>query len=70
MIMPENKTPNELALEAEIASLRESLRMQGELIASSTRTFTRAIAERDQRLQALTAIRPMQLKLAAKEVGV
>jgi cell division septum initiation protein DivIVA len=57
-------------LAAQVESLRERLRAAGEMHRSAVASFARAIAERDQRLQALQAKRPMMLKAAAKEAGV
>lgn len=62
--------PSKSEQAATITSLLEQLRAAGEMHRSATQAFTRAIAERDHKLQALTAKRPMTLRLAAKEAGV
>lgn len=57
-------------LESEIASLRERLRMQGEMLLTSPTKLLKAIAERNQQLAALQAPKPLRLKVAAAQLGI
>lgn len=63
-------TKSKAELAALVASLREQLRVSGEMMRSAVSAFSRSVAERDAALAALQARKPVRLKKAAELTGI